>query len=181
MNKEENRKKLIRELQDLGKLIAPADDETSRQSALDNDNPLSATLSDPLNNEVPATEGGDLPNGPETVDMFVPEAASTENHSAHENDHPAAKVEVIVQTDNAEAADSSKSITSAVSETPERLGSDNANARDSSNYLDELVDELVGAVEKRLSLQSGESLPESLRDELSRDIRDRLSPWWSEA
>ena len=181
MNKEENRKKLIRELQDLGKLIAPADDETSRQSALDNDNTLSATLSDPLNNEVPATEGGDPPNGPETVDMFVPEAASAENHSAHENDHPAAKVEVIVQTDNAEAADSSKFITSAVSETLERLGSDNANARDSSNYLDELVDELVGAVEKRLSLQSGESLPESLRDELSRDIKDRLSPWWSEA
>ena len=58
--------------------------------------------------------------------------------------------------------------------------SDKTDSRDSGDYLDELVDELVGAVEKRLSLQSGESLPESLRDHLSRDIKDRLSPWWSE-
>ena len=57
---------------------------------------------------------------------------------------------------------------------------DNPGSGGSGAYLDELVDELVGAVEKRLSLQSGESLPESLRDELSRDIKDRLAPWWSE-
>ncbi|MGB1682704.1 MAG: hypothetical protein ACPHEQ_00780 [Arenicellales bacterium] len=50
----------------------------------------------------------------------------------------------------------------------------------SAGYLDELVDELVSAIEKRLSMHSGESLPEPLRDALSEDIRARLTPWWSD-
>ena len=50
----------------------------------------------------------------------------------------------------------------------------------STGYLDELVDELVSAIEKRLSMHSGESLPEPLRDALSEDIRARLTPWWSD-
>ena len=180
MSKEENRKTLIRELQDLGKLIAPAGDETSKQGVLDSDDASPADLTDVPNDGAPVIEEDDLPGDPETVDMFVSEDASTEKQSVRENDHPVTKVEVIAQKGNTEATDSSKSSASAGPEVSERLGSDNANARDSSEYLDELVDELVGAVEKRLSLQSGESLPESLRDELSRDIKDRLSPWWSE-
>ena len=51
---------------------------------------------------------------------------------------------------------------------------------DSAAYLDELVDELVHAVEKRLSLHSGESLPDPLREALAVDIRSRLAPWWSD-
>mgnify|MGYP003325427298 FL=1 len=162
-------------------MIAPAVDETSKQGVLDSDDASPADLTDVPNDGAPVIEEDDLPGDPETVDMFVPEDASTEKQSVRENDHPVTKVEVIAQKGNTEATDSSKSSASAGPEVPERLGSDNANARDSSEYLDELVDELVGAVEKRLSLQSGESLPESLRDELSRDIKDRLSPWWSEA
>ena len=56
----------------------------------------------------------------------------------------------------------------------------NVNPGDNQDYLTELVDELVVTVEKRLSSYSGESLPESLRNELSTDIRSRLAPWWSD-
>ena len=77
-------------------------------------------------------------------------------------------------------ASSAAAFTPAEIETALDAQSDKPDSGGSGAYLDELVDELVGAVEKRLSLQSGESLPESLRDELSRDIKDRLAPWWSE-
>ena len=77
-------------------------------------------------------------------------------------------------------ASSGAAFTPAAIETALNTPSDKPDSGGSGAYLDELVDELVGAVEKRLSLQSGESLPESLRDELSRDIKDRLAPWWSE-
>jgi len=177
VSKEENRGKLIRELQDLGKLIAPTDEETPEEGALDSNDPSSANLTDTLGDGIPATDEDDISGGPETVDMFVPEDTSTEKPSRPKNDRPPAKAE----QDNAEVPESSISNASLAPEAPERLDSDDANPRGSGDYLDELVDELVGAVEKRLSLQSGESLPESLRDELSHDIRDRLSPWWSES
>ena len=58
--------------------------------------------------------------------------------------------------------------------------SSSSSEEQSAGYLDELVDELLGAIEKRLSMHSGESLPEPLRDALSEDIRARLTPWWSD-
>ncbi len=53
-------------------------------------------------------------------------------------------------------------------------------SENSGGYLDELVDELLAAVEKRLTMHAGEPLPESLRDALADDIRARLAPWWSD-
>ena len=55
-----------------------------------------------------------------------------------------------------------------------------ATSENSSGYLDELVDELLAAIEKRLTMHAGESLPESLRDALANDIRAQLAPWWSD-
>ena len=176
MTKEESRGKLIRELQDLGQFIAPTDQEAPAEGVPVSNDASPVNLTDPLDDGSTTPEEHDFSDRPTTVDMFVPESASTEKKPRSENDRQLAKTE----KGDIEVPGDSKSNASLTPEIPERLGSEYENARDSGDHLDELVDELVSAVEKRLSLQSGESLPESLRDELSRDIRDRLSPWWSE-
>ncbi|MDP6397971.1 MAG: hypothetical protein QGH58_04835 [Arenicellales bacterium] len=175
MSKEENRDKLIRELQDLGKLIAPPDGEIPEETSLVADDTPHSNLPSGSGENTPTLPQDDLSVGPETVDMFVPGEAASEPESGISDDPAPAKP---AEKDTAE---SPQKASSGATEEPEVLGSGAGNARGSGDYLGELVDELVGAVEKRLSLQSGESLPESLRDELARDIRDRLSPWWSDA
>ena len=175
MSKEKNRDKLIRELQDLGDLIAPREGEIPEEASLVADDTSPADLPSASDGSTANLTEGDLSAGPETVDMFVPGEAASEPESLISDDPAPAKAA------EKDTAKSPRKVSSHPIEEPEVLGSSAENIRGSGDYLDELVDELVGAVEKRLSLQSGESLPESLRDELARDLRDRLSPWWSEA
>jgi len=174
VSKEKNRDKLIRELQDLGDLIAPPEGEIPEEASIVADDTSPADLPSASDESTPNLTEGALSAGPETVDMFVPGEAASEPESGISDDpaptKPAEK----------DTAKSPRKASSHPIEEPEVLGSGADNARGSGDYLDELVDELVGAVEKRLSLQSGESLPDSLRDELARDLRDRLSPWWSD-
>ena len=143
-------------------------------------------LSDAFDEENTQTTEVDVPEGPATVDMFVaddpsqsvlPETHGDAPKAAPPSHQPEQRPDQDQETTQASSA---AAFTPAEIETALDTPSDKPDSGGSGAYLDELVDELVGAVEKRLSLQSGESLPESLRDELSRDIKDRLAPWWSE-
>ena len=184
--KEESREKLIRELQDLGQLIAPNDSPSFETESPSESAPLLTPLSDAFDEASTQTTEVDVPEGPATVDMFVADGSSESALPASHGDAPKAASpshESEQGLDQDQATTSSPppaTFESATMETALDTPPDNPGSGGSGAYLDELVDELVGAVEKRLSLQSGESLPESLRDELSRDIKDRLAPWWSE-
>jgi len=186
--KEESREKLIRELQDLGQLIAPDDGRSSEADPLEDPAPLPKPVTDAYDDVTAQTKAADAPEEPETVDMFVADGPPEEILPATDSDVP----EMAPQPHDQEQ-DQEQDQGPAIAQTAQPAGfgpttidtdpdalSNKTDSRDSGDYLDELVDELVGAVEKRLSLQSGESLPESLRDQLSRDIKDRLAPWWSE-
>ena len=182
--KEDSREKLIRELQDLGQLIAPDDGRSSEADPLEDPAPLPKPVTDAYDDVTAQTKDADVPEGPETVDMFVADGRPEEILPATDSDVP----EMAPQPHDQEQDQGPAKVQTAqptgfgpttIDTDPDAL-SDKTDSRDSGDYLDELVDELVGAVEKRLSLQSGESLPESLRDQLSRDIKDRLAPWWSE-
>lgn len=184
--KEESREKLIRELQDLGQLIAPNDSPSSETESPSEPAPLLTPLSDAFDEAKTQTTEVDVPEGPATVDMFVADGPSESALPASHGDTPQA---ALPSHESEQGLDQDQATTpstppaafeSATIETAPDMPPDNPGSGGSGAYLDELVDELVGAVEKRLSLQSGESLPESLRDELSRDIKDRLAPWWSE-
>ena len=143
-------------------------------------------LSDAFDEAKTQTTEVDVPEGPATVDMFVADDPSESALPAIHGDAPKAappshESEQGLDQDQATTPSTPPAtFESATIETAPDTPPDNPGSGGSGAYLDELVDELVGAVEKRLSLQSGESLPESLRDELSRDIKDRLAPWWSE-
>ena len=184
--KEESREKLIRELQDLGQLIAPNDSLSSETESPSESAPLLTPLSDAFDEAKTQTTEVDVPEGPATVDMFVaddpsqsalPETHGDAPNAALPSHQPEQRPDQDQETTQASSA---AAFTPAEIETALDTPSDKPDSGGSGAYLDELVDELVGAVEKRLSLQSGESLPESLRDELSRVIKDRLAPWWSE-
>ena len=184
--KEESREKLIPELQDLGQLIAPNDSPSSETESPSESAPLLTPLSDAFDEANTQTTEVDVPEGPATVDMFVADDPSESALPAIHGDAPKAappshESEQGLDQDQATTPSTPPAtFESATIETVPDTPPDNPGSGGSGAYLDELVDELVGAVEKRLSLQSGESLPESLRDELSRDIKDRLAPWWSE-
>ena len=181
MSKQDSREKLIRELQDLGQLIAPDDGRSSEADPLEDPAPLPMPVTDTFDNVTAQSKKADADEGPETVDMFVADGPPEEILPATDSD----ALEMAPQPHDQEQ-DQGPAITQTAAFAPTTMDtapdtlSGKTDSRNSGDYLDELVDELVGAVEKRLSLQSGESLPESLRDELSRDIKDRLSPWWSE-
>ena len=184
--KEESREKLIQELRDLGQLIAPNDSPSSETESPSEPAPLLTPLSDAFDEANTQTTEVDVPEGPATVDMFVADGPSESALPASHGDTPQA---ALPSHESEQGLDQDQATTpspppatfeSATIETVLDTPPDNPDSGGSGAYLDELVDELVGAVEKRLSLQSGESLPESLRDELSRDIKDRLAPWWSE-
>ena len=184
MSKEESREKLIRELQDLGQLIAPDDGRSSEADPPEDPAPLPKPVTDTYDDVTAQTKEPDVHEGPETVDMFVADGPPEEILRATDSDALEMAPQPHDQEQDQGPAITQTAQTAAFAPTtmdtaPDTL-SGKTDSRNSGDYLDELVDELVGAVEKRLSLQSGESLPESLRDELSRDIKDRLSPWWSE-
>jgi len=184
--KEASREKLIRELQDLGQLIAPDDSPASATDSPSEPAPSHPPLAEAFDDVSAQSNEADAPEGPETVDMFVaddpsqsalPETHGDAPNAALPSHQPEQRPDQDQETTQASSA---AAFTRAQIETALDTPSDKPDSGGSGAYLDELVDELVGAVEKRLSLQSGESLPESLRDELSRDIKDRLAPWWSE-
>ena len=184
--KEASREKLIRELQDLGQLIAPDDSPASATDSPSEPSPSHPPLAEAFDDVSAQSNEADAPESPETVDMFV---ADDPSQSALPETHGDAPKAAPPSHESEQGLDQDQATTSspppatfesATMETVLDTPPDNPGSGGSGAYLDELVDELVGAVEKRLSLQSGESLPESLRDELSRDIKDRLAPWWSE-
>ncbi len=184
MSKEESREKLIRELQDLGQLISPDDGRSSGADPLEDPAPLPMPVTDTVDDVTAQSKKADADEGPETVDMFVADDPLEEILPTTDSDVPEMAPQPHDQEQDPDPAIIQTTQPAAFAPTtmdtaPDAV-SDKTDSRGSGDYLDELVDELVGAVEKRLSLQSGESLPESLRDELSRDIKDRLSPWWSE-
>ena len=180
--KEESREKLIRELQDLGQLIAPNDSPSYETESPSEPAPLLTPLSDAFDEASTQTTEVDVPEGPATVDMFVADGPSESALPASHGDAPKAaspsheSEQGLGQDQATTPSPPAATFESATIETALDTPPDNPGSGGSGAYLDELV----GAVEKRLSLQSGESLPESLRDELSRDIKDRLAPWWSE-
>ena len=184
--KEESREKLIRELQDLGQLIAPNDSSSSETESPSEPAPSLTPLSDAFDEASTQTTKVEVLEGPATVDMFIaddpPESAFPKIHGEALNAAPPSHelAQGLDQNQTTTQSPPPETFKSATIETVLDTPPDNPGSGGSGAYLDELVDELVDAVVKRLSLQSGESLPESLRDELSRDIKDRLAPWWSE-
>ena len=183
---EESREKLIQELQDLGQLIAPNDSPSPEPELPSEPAPSLTPLTEAFDEASTQTTEVEIPEGPATVDMFIaddpPESTLPASHGEAPNAAPPSheSAQGLDQNQTTTQSPPPETFESATIETVLDTPSDNPGSGGSGAYLDELVDELVGAVEKRLSLQSGESLPESLRDELSRDIKDRLAPWWSE-
>jgi len=167
MTQKKDREVLIRELENLGELIESDPNDTPTLDALAED-PTPADSQDSLTQETPPIAKDINPEQPQTVDMFTapnpkaPKASSAEAlDSTIAPDHP---------TDTGH-----ESLT--VRSNRESGVTDETKVAADDKGLEELTSELLAAVEKRLSLHSGESLPESLRDELAHDISQHLAPW----
>ena len=167
MTQKKDREVLIRELENLGELIESDPDDTPTLNALAEDQ-TPADSQDFLTQETPPIAKNINLEHPQTVDMFTasnpkaPKASSAEAlDSTIAPDHP---------TDTGH-----ESLT--VRSNREPGVADQTKVAADDKGLEELTSELLAAVEKRLSLHSGESLPESLRDELAHDISQHLAPW----
>jgi len=169
------RDQLINELESLGRFIGEGSSATGLLPEEEGAMGKSAQANiDIHNNLTPENDG------PETVDMFESETSATESieplieEAASAREQPGAG-----QTKH---NNTSIDTTNKNHDHPKKSGIEfpNINKDDNQDYLTELVDEIMVTVEKRLSSYSGESLPESLRNELSTDIRSRLAPWWSD-
>jgi hypothetical protein len=168
MTQKKDREVLIRELENLGELIESDPDDTPTLDALAED-PTPADSGEFLTQETPPIAKDINPEQPQTTDMFTapspkaPKASSAEAlDSTIAPDHPTepGHESLAVRPNRKPAvADETKAVTA------------------DDKGLEELTSELLAAVEKRLSLHSGESLPESLRDELAHDISQHLAPW----
>ncbi len=176
MTQTEDREKLIHELRDLGRLIEPVGNNPVTEEATPQESPPPPDLpAKPDTKTKLAPESPDSDN-PETVDMFTVDNSKPssptpppEPNRPPENDFPAVSTaeprpERVIEPLEAKANDHTIR--------PESIG-----ARTNDESLEELAAELLAVVEKRLSLHSGESLPESLRDDLASDIKMRLTPW----
>ncbi|MCP4950237.1 hypothetical protein ACMAY5_09705 [Arenicellales bacterium nBUS_48] len=175
MSQDKIRDQLINELESLGRFIDEGSSATELLSEVEGPIEKCAQPNIDIHNNLTSEN-----DGPETVDMFESKTSATESieplfeEAASALNPPGAE-----QTqDN----DTSIDTTNKNQDHPKKSGIEvpNANKDDNQDYLTELVDELLVTVEKRLSSYSGESLPESLRNELSTDIRSRLAPWWSD-
>ena len=168
MTQKKDREILIRELEDLGELIESHPNDTPKLDALAKD-PTLVDSKDFRTQKTPPITKDINPEHPQTVDMFTvpspkaPKESSAEAlDSAIASDYPTdTRHESLTVQPNREpaVADEVKAVTA------------------DDKGLEELTGELLGAVEKRLSLHSGESLPESLRDELAHEISQHLAPW----
>lgn len=175
MSHDKIRDQLINQLESLGRFIGEGSSATELSPKLEGAIEKSAQENIDIDNDL-TPENDD----PETVDMFESKTSATESieplieEVASALKHPGA----------GQTKDNDTSIDTANKshDHPKKSGIEltNVNKDDNQDYLTELVDELVVTVEKRLSSYSGESLPESLRNKLSTDIRSRLTPWWSD-
>jgi hypothetical protein len=169
MTQKKDREALIRELENLGELIEPDPDDTPMLNALVKD-PIPANSQDSLTQETPPIAKNINPEHPQTVDMFtasnrkVPKASSA---SAEALDS------TIVPSHPTDTGHENLTVRS----NREPAVTDETKVAADDKGLEELTSELLAAIEKRLSLHSGESLPESLRDELAHDISQHLAPW----
>lgn len=159
MTQKKDREVLIRELENLGELIESDPNDTPTLDALAED-PTPTDSQEFLTLKTPPIAKDINPEQPQTVDMFTvpspqaPKASSAEAlDSTIAPDHPT------------DTGHESLAVADETKVTADDKG------------LEELTSELLAAVEKRLSLHSGESLPESLRDELAHDISQHLAPW----
>ena len=167
MTQKKDREVLIRELENLGELIESDPNDTPTLDALAED--LAPDSQKFLTQETPPRAKDINPEQPQTVDMFTapsPQAPKESSVEALDStiapDHPtdAGHESLAVQSNREPAvADEAKAVTA------------------DDKGLEELTSELLAVVEKRLSLHSGESLPELLRDELGHDISQHLAPW----
>ena len=168
MTQKKDREVLIRELENLGELIESDPNHMPTLDALAED-PTPADSQELLIQQTPPIATDINPEQTQTDDMFTtpnpqaPKASSAEaSDSATAPDHrtDTGHESLTVRSNREPAvADETKAVT------------------DDDKGLEELTSELLNAVEKRLSLHSGESLPESLRDELAHDISQHLAPW----
>ncbi len=168
MTQKKDREALIRELENLGELIESDPDDTPTLNSLAED-PTPADSQEFLTLKTPPIAKDINPEQPQTVDMFTapsPQAPKESSVEALDStiapDHPtdAGHESLAVQSNREPAvADEAKAVTA------------------DDKGLEELTSELLAVVEKRLSLHSGESLPELLRDELAHDISQHLAPW----
>lgn len=167
MTQKKDREVLIRELENLGELIESDPNDTPTLDALAEDR-TPTDFQEFLTLKTPPLAKDINPEQPQTVDMFTvpspqaPKASSAEAlDSTIAPDHP---------TDTGHES-------LAVGSNREPAVADETKVTADDKGLEELTSELLAVVEKRLSLHSGESLPESLRDELAHDISQHLAPW----
>ena len=175
MSQDKIRNQLINELESLGRFIGEGSSATELLPQVERAIDKSAQANIDIHNDLTAEN-----DGPETLDMFESKTSATNSieplieEAASALEHRGAG-----QTKN---NNTSIDATNKNHDHPKKSGIEfpNVNKDDNQDYLTELVDEIMVTVEKRLSSYSGESLPESLRNELSTDIRSRLAPWWSD-
>ena len=167
MTQKKDLKALIRELENLGEVIESDLDDTPTLDALAKDS-VPADPQDSLTQETPPIAKDINPEHPQTTDMFIaPNPKVPKESSTETSDSPIA------------AEDSTDTGHESLAVRPNREPAviDETKVTADDKGLEELTSELLAVVEKRLSLHSGESLPESLRDELARDISQHLAPW----
>ena len=167
MTQKKDRQVLIRELENLGELIESDPTDMPTLDALAKD-PIPADSQDFLTQETPPIAKNINPEHPQTVDMFT-----TSNPKAPKESSAEALDSTIVPNHPTDTGHESLAVRS----NREPGVTDETKVTASDKGLEELTSELLAAVEKRLSLHSGESLPESLRDELAHDISQHLAPW----
>jgi hypothetical protein len=168
MTQKKDREVLIRELEDLSELFESDPDDMPTLDALAK-GPTPADSQDFLTQETPPITKDINPEHPQTVDMFTaPSPKAPKESSADALDSTIAP-DYATDTEH-------ESLTVRPNRKPTVTDEAKAVTTDDKG-LEELTSELLGAVEKRLSLHSGESLPESLRDELAHDISQHLAPW----
>ena len=175
MSQDKIRNQLINELESLGRFIGEGSSATELLPQVERAIDKSAQANIDIHNDLTAEN-----DGPETLDMFQSKASATNSiEPLIEEAASALKHPRVGQTKGSET---SIDAANKNHDHPNKSAIDfaNVNPGDNQDYLTELVDELIVTVEKRLSSYSGESLPESLRNELSTDIRSRLAPWWSD-
>lgn len=172
MSQDKDREQLIRELEALGELIghpnAPTAGNAEPEADRSKSNHASLAPASPNNSD------------PETVDMFSVGAADPAEPELAELLRLPDGGELEVSDNDREHRSDAPQSSEVSNDTGAATQARHEVVADSAAYLDELVDELVHAVEKRLSLHSGESLPDPLREALAADIRSRLAPWWSD-
>ena len=160
-----DREKLIRELQELGNIVDPNNDTNEKNHSSQNEKIIDSCNENTSLKETNRSESKNV-TATETIDIFSEQKDSNrlDNDEYRNNTNYEFK----------EKSSQPKSFTDSLQQADVN---ELVNSETEDDRIKQLVSELLEVVEKRLSLHSGESLSDELRDDLQKKIFDTLVPW----